>query len=244
MSKQVIDVIKKRLKENAPDMSDAQRQRMYKIINSDNPNFFAYRHKMADLEKIIKEILIEYRISYKEAVEVFKDLVKSNIHDENLAAYFYLNGFKKNFDDNTIEIFHDALFHYCDTWGLCDSSVIRIIGPYLGKNDALANKTIEKWSNSEEMWVRRASMVISLKIIMIKKDFEAKSVFDLAEKMLQYEDDYILKGVGWMLKTCSRYNPEVIIDYLYKNKDELPRLVLRYASEKLTKEERQKILKK
>ena len=144
---------------------------------------------MEDLEKIVKGILREIQISYEEAIEVFKNLVKSDIHDENLAAYFYMNGFKKDFDDTTIEVFHDALHQYCDCWALCDSSVIRIIGPFLGKNDILAKNTIEKWSNSEDMWIRRASMVILLKTIMMKKDFEANFVFNLAEKMLQYEDE-------------------------------------------------------
>ena len=59
-----------------------------------------------------------------------------------------------------------------------------------------------------------------------------------------FNEDYILKGVGWLLKTYTRYQPEVIIEYLNKNKKRLPRLILRYASEKLSKETRTELLKK
>ena len=124
--------------------------------------------------------------------------------------------------------------------------MIRIIGPFLGKkgNEELALKTIKKWSNSDEMWVRRASMVILLKLVMLRKDFDKDYVFSLVEKMNQTSEDYIQKGIGWMLKTCSNYKPDVIFNYLMENKIALSRLILRYASEKLTKEKRAEVLSK
>ena len=105
-------------------------------------------------------------------------------------------------------------------------------------------KEIDKWSESENLWVRRASLVILLKIIMMKKEFDEIYVFDFVEKMLKYTEDYIQKGIGWLLKTCSKYKPDVIYEYLMKNKTRFPRLILRYASEKLPKEKRALILKK
>ncbi len=88
-------------------------------------------------------------------------------------------------------------------------------------------------------------MVILLKITMIRKDFDETFVFELVEKMLKYsEANYVEKGIGWLLKTCSKYKPEVIIDYLSKNKKNLSKLILRYASEKLPKEKRAEILNK
>ena len=94
------------------------------------------------------------------------------------------------------------------------------------------------------MWIRRASMVILLKIVMLNKEFNGAYVFELVEKMLKYSDDYIQKGVGWLLKTCSNYDPDAIVNYLEKNKKRLSRLILRYASEKLPKETRTRILQK
>ncbi len=93
--------------------------------------------------------------------------------------------------------------------------------------------------------MKRASMVILLKITMMRKDFNEEYAFELVEKMLKYsEANYIEKGIGWLLKTCSKYKPAVIFDYLSKNKKILSRLILRYASEKLPKEKRAEILNK
>ncbi len=248
ISDNITNYIKEKLKKTAPSLTKDQIERRNKILNSDNPNFKGYGHKISEIEKILKDIKNEYQCAYKDAVDVFKNLIKSNTHEEKFAAVFFLNLFKKNFNKNTISIFHDEFKKYCDTWAICDSTMIRIIGPFLGKigNEDLAKKTIDDWSNSEDLWINRASMVILLKIIMLKKDYFVSEsyMFDLAEKMLQDNDDYILKGVGWLLKTYSKYNPEVITKYLNKNKKRLPRLVLRYASEKLPKETRQQILRK
>ena len=81
---------------------------------------------------------------------------------------------------------------------------------------------------------------------MLNKDFYVSKsyVFNLVEKMLQSNEDYIQKSIGWLLKTCSNYNQEDIVDYLKKNKKRMHRLILRYASEKLPKNVRSDLLKK
>ena len=105
--------------------------------------------------------------------------------------------------------------------------------------------SLNDWSESNNLWIKRASMVILLKITMMRKDFDVDYVFELVEKMLKYSEAiYIEKGIGWLLKTCSKYKPEVIADYLLANKITLSRLILRYASEKLPKENRAEILNK
>lgn len=244
MIQKIVLDIKSKLKENARTLTQDQKERMLKILNSSNPNFDTYALKLSEIEKIVRDIFNESKASYNDSIEIFKILLNSNIDDEKFAGFFFINRFKKKFNEQTIMMFHDALFDNCDTWALCDSSVIRVIGPYLAKNDDLAKKTIEKWSLSENLWIRRASMVILLKITSLKKDFERSYVFNLVEKMLSYDEDYIQKGIGWLLKTCSKFKPEIIYEYLKKNKNKLPRLILRYSSEKLPKEKREEILKK
>ena len=134
-----------------------------------------------------------------------------------------------------LNIIKEEYAKYCHTWSLCDSTCVRLIGPFLGKKgkETLALKTIDDWSNSDNLWIKRASMVILLKITMMRKDFDEDYVFELVEKKLKYsEENYIEKGIGWLLKTCSRYKPKVIFDYLITSKKNLSRLILRYASEK------------
>jgi 3-methyladenine DNA glycosylase AlkD len=234
------------LKNTAPKLTPEQIVRRNRILNSSNPNFFEYGHKLSDIEKITRNVNKKYQCNYKDALTICNNLVSSNVHEEKFSGILFLNHFKSNFNQATIDLFEYQLSNYCDTWAFCDSFCIRVIGPFLGKknNQQLAKKTINKWSNSENFWVRRASMVILLKIVMIEKEFNEVYVFELVEKMLNYTEDYIQKGIGWLLKTCSKFNPDSIFSYLMTNKERLPRLILRYSSEKLSNEKRKQILMK
>jgi len=246
MIEKLINEIKIYLKDNAPNLTEEQKSRMYKILNSSNPNFLGYGNKHSDIEKFVREIQNKYQPSYDEVFEIFKILIKSDVHDEKMAGIFLLNRFKKNFDKETIRMIQEIIPQTFDTWAITDTTMIRVIGPFLGKkgNEELAEKTIYKWSISDNIWIRRASLVILLKIVMMKKRFNEDYIFEFIEKMLKYPEDYIQKGIGWLLKTCSKFNPDLIFNYLMKNKERFPRLILRYASEKLPKEKRLLVLEK
>ncbi|MFW9939379.1 MAG: DNA alkylation repair protein [Candidatus Thorarchaeota archaeon] len=247
MKEKILLEIKEVLKRHSPNLMDEKKSRMYKIINPDTSNYIIYGIKIANIEKIIKDIDNKYKSSYSLAVEIFKDLSRSNIEEQKFAGLFYINRYKKFFDIKTINLFKIELLKHCHTWSYCDSTCIRVLGPFLGKkgNEALAKRTIDDWASKDNIWIRRASMVILLKIIMLKKTFNIDYVFNHINKMLNFIDqNYIEKAIGWLLKTCSKYKPEIIFDYLMLNKDVLSRLILRYASEKLPKDKRIQVLKK
>ena len=247
MIEKIINEIKTQLEENKPALEQEQKQRMYNIINPDIDDYEIFGIKTADTEKIVKRIHDKFDCTYNDATEIYRILSRYNIEEYKFAAFLFLNRFKKYFSGDTINVIHKAYFNHCHTWSVCDSTSIRVIGPFLAKkgNELLARKTIDEWSDSENLWIKRASMVILLKITMVHKDFEEEQVFNLVEKMFNHvEWNYIEKGIGWLLKTCSKYKPDLIMNYLIKNKEHLSRLILRYASEKLPKDKRVLVLKK
>jgi len=243
----IVKEISSLLVKNIPQLSEDQKERMYKILNPDISDYVIYGIRMPVIEKIVKSVHEKFNCSYDDAVEVFRKLTRTNVEEQKFAGFFFLNRFKKNFNEKIIDIIREEYAKNCHTWSHCDSTCVRLLGPYLGKkgNETLAIKTINLWSESNNLWIKRASMVILLKITMMRKDFDENYIFALVEKMLKSsEANYIEKGIGWLLKTCSRYKPEIIFDYLSKNKKNLSRLILRYASEKLPKEKRAEILNK
>ena len=243
----IVKEISNLLVKNIPQQSADQKDRMYRILNPDISDYVIYGVRMPEIERIVKSVHVKFNCRYDDAVEVFRKLTRTNVEELKFAGFFFLNRFKKYFNEGTVDLIRNEYAEHCHTWSHCDSTCVRLLGPFLGKkgNESLAKKTIDDWSESNNLWIKRASMVILLKITMMRKDFNEENVFGLVEKMLKYsEANYIEKGIGWLLKTCSKYKPEVIIDYLSKNKKILSRLILRYASEKLPKEKRAEILNK
>jgi 3-methyladenine DNA glycosylase AlkD len=243
----IVEKISSLLLKHIPQLSEVQKEKMYKIINPDISDYIIYGIRMSEIEKIVKLVHEKFDCSYDDSVEVFRKLTRTNVEEQKFAGFLFLNQFKKYFKEKIVEIIREEYAIHCHTWGHCDSMCVRLLGPFLGKKgyETLAKKTINEWSESKNLWIKRASMVILLKITTMRKDFDEKFVFELVEKMLKYpKANYIEKGIGWLLKTCSKYKPEVITEYLLKNNKSLSRLILRYASEKLPIEKRAEILNK
>ncbi len=124
----VVNEIKTHLKKNAPALTKDQKSRMYKILNPDNPNFIGYGNKHSNIEKMVREIHNNYQLSYQDSSEIFKYLIKSNVHDEKIAGLFLLNRSKKEFNKDTVKMIYDIIPKNFDTWAITDTTMIRIIG--------------------------------------------------------------------------------------------------------------------
>lgn len=247
MSEIIIDEIRKLIQKNKPDLNDQQKTRLYKIINPDIKDYKIYGIRVAVIDRIVKKVLFNFNCSFVDAIEIFRELISSNIEEEKITGFLFLNRFKKHFDEKTASLIRDEYVKHCHTWSVLDSTCIRVLGPFLAKkgNEKLSKQVIEDWSNSQNIWIKRGSMVILLKIFMLKKEIDMKFLSYLVEKLLIYSsENYIEKGIGWLIKTCSKIDPDQISDYLIKNKGKFTRLILRYGSEKLTKEKRAIILEK
>ena len=245
MIENVLNEIKEGLLNLAPELTEEKKSRMYKIINPDITEYKILGVKTADNEKLIRDIHKKYNLSYEMAKKVFQELCILNMEECKFAAFFFINRYKKKFDESILEFFRTEYFSHCHTWSTCDSCCIRVLGPFLAKDPQIARTTIDSWSKDPNYWIKRASLVLNLKIIMINKDFDETYVLKQVEQMLHFSSEpYIEKAIGWLLKTCTNYKPNVIIQYLSENKQKLSRLILRYASEKLTLEVKAKIIDK
>ena len=198
----IVEEISDLLVEKTPQLSEEQRERMYRILNPDISDYTIYGVRMPEIEKIVKLVHEKFDCNYDDAIVVFKKLTRTSTEELKFAGFFFLNRFKKHFNDEVIDIIREEYSKHCHTWSHCDSTGVRLLGPFLGKkgNEALAIQTINDWSESNNLWIKRASMVILLKITMMRKDFEEDYVFNLVENMLKYsEANYIEKGIGWLL---------------------------------------------
>ncbi len=184
MIESIINGITSLIIKKKPNLTEEQITRMYKILNPDISDYIIYGNRMPEIEKIVKSVHEKFDCSYDDAVEVFRKLTRTNVEEHKFAGFFFLNRFKKYFNAKIIDIIREEYSEHCHTWSHCDSTCVRLLGPFLGKkgNDALAMKTIIEWSNSNNLWIKRASMVILLKITMMRKDFNEEYVFELVEK--------------------------------------------------------------
>jgi 3-methyladenine DNA glycosylase AlkD len=186
-----------------------------------------------DIRRIAKKFSQE--ISLQELTE----LIRNPIHEVRLCALIILvNKYNKEEPDR---IYHYYLKHLnsVNNWDLVDTSAPHIIGDYLYKNPE-KSKILFEFSSSENLWVRRISIVSTFAFI---KNNEFNTTLEITKLLLNDNHDLIHKAVGWMLREIYKRDEGLIKRFLRQNYAQIPRTTLRYAIERMDKEERLLYLK-
>lgn len=174
-------------------------------------------------------------------VEVQK-LLQSPIHEARVGAVSIMDfqaRHKKTSEERKKELFNLYIkgHKYINTWDLVDRSAIWVVGSYLfdKKRDVLY-----KLAKSKKMAERRTAIVSTLFFIG-KGDVD--DAFKLAELMLFDKEDLIHKANGWALRFAGDKDKKRLTKFLDKYAATMPRVTLRYATEKFDKQLREHYLK-
>ncbi len=169
-------------------------------------------------------------------------LLRSKIHEERLLALFILvDKFKKGSDEERKNIFDFYLnnTHHINNWDLVDSSADKIVGEYLINKD---REILLKLATSKDLWERRIAIMATYQFI--KKNSESEWTLKIAEILVRDPHDLIQKAVGWMLREVGKRCSEMVEEeFLKKHLRQMPRTMLRYATERFPKDKRQSYLK-
>lgn len=122
-----------------------------------------------------------------------------------------------------------------NNWDLVDSSAQKILGPYLWETDQ--RELLYELADSGHLWSERVSVIATQ--FFIKNDAFEDTV-KLSRKFLSHDHDLMHKACGWMLREAGKKDVSVLREFLAVHHTEMPRTMLRYAIEKLDKEERQR----
>ncbi len=174
-------------------------------------------------------------------ISELQQLLKSESHECRLCALLILiEQFRKSKDADREKIyeFYLANSRYVNNWDLVDLSCYHIVGEYLSDKD---RSRLYELAESELLWDQRIAVVSTMAFIR-KNDF--KDILSLSEKLLNHKHDLMHKACGWMLREAGKRDEDVLKSFLDKHHKVMPRTMLRYSIEKLTKEERAHYMKK
>lgn len=167
-----------------------------------------------------------------------KKLALGKFHEERFAAVAILVlQFKKaKLPADRQEIF-DLYLGLLDlgrvnNWDLIDASA-----PYLGNQLVGSNPMplLLELADSGDLWKQRASIMLTFALI---REFELEPTFAIVEHLIDHEHDLIHKAAGWMLREAGKKDLRALRVFLEKHAATMPRTMLRYAIEKMSKEER------
>lgn len=180
------------------------------------------------------------------AQDELANLAKSKYHEERLTALVILNHkyAKARDDSERIELFEFWLMlvktNKVNNWDLIDASA-PYMGEILTRHLGYGAPFLRALAKSENLWERRASIILTFPLIRIGKHGPTLA---MAKEALTDEHHLIHKAAGWMLREVGKRDKDLLTDFLVKYKSKMPRTMLRYAIEKYPEKQRKAFLAK
>jgi len=185
---------------------------------------------------ILRKRVREFRnVSYKEILGLFH----SPYHEERLFALLLLvDRFERSDGSERLKIYQLYLSYtrYINNWDLVDSSASQIVGTYLIDKD---RQPLYELAGSSSLWERRISIIATFSFI---RNHDFLDALNIADILVNDEQDLIHKAVGWMLREVGNRDPEVEKEFLKSRYRDMPRTMLRYAIERFPEPERKRYL--
>jgi 3-methyladenine DNA glycosylase AlkD len=166
-------------------------------------------------------------------------LWESEMNEEGALVCYVYRRFAKTCGAREFRMFTRWLDRYVDNWGLTDGVSLWLLGASIANDPSLIGK-LDPWTRSKNRWKRRAAAV-SL-VPSAKCGLHTREIFRIAQPLIPDDDDMVRKGVGWLLKETYPKKSAETIRFLLPWRERAPRLILRYAAEKMTAEDRVRIL--
>ncbi len=96
-------------------------------------------------------------------------------------------------------------------WDSVDTIAKNILGEYLLEFPTEIQAVMERFSNSENMWLNRSALLFQL-------GYKHKTNFELlqseCEKHKNSNAFFIQKAIGWSLREYAKTNPQIVINYV------------------------------
>lgn len=194
----------------------------YKFINESQIDYFI-RSKYHDYRRFAVFSIIN-KVSI-----LYKTVVKDKKNKQNLKKI------------NNLFDFFESHIKYINNWDLTDVAGPNILAYNLFiLSPKLRKKKIYKYLNDKNFWIKRIGIVSMLAFV---RGNDCSLAIDVCDYTL-YEDFHLFqKATGWVLREIYKKEPDFVVDYLAKKNKvkKLPSILLSYACEKMTIQEKEKV---
>lgn len=157
-------------------------------------------------------------------------LMHSDYHEARLLALLFLvDRFDKGDDvtkSNVVDLYLRNM-QFINNWDLVDISAYKIIGKYYDPADEI----FWQLAHSKNVWQNRIAMVATFNFIKQKK---FSLTLKLAKFFIKHNHHLIHKATGWMLREIGKQDTEILLSFLKKYHQNMPKIMLYYACERLS----------
>ena len=171
------------------------------------------------------------------------ELAKSQYHEERFTAVVILvNQFKKQKTELDKKKYFDFYLDLIRSGAVNNWDLVDVSAPYLGEYLVSlpdAGKLLNKLARSKNLWEQRTSVMLTWPLI--RRSHSALTL-EIVKYLIDHPHDLIHKACGWMLREVGKRDISGLNAFLADNAAAMPRVMLRYAIERMPEKDRKKWL--
>ncbi len=172
-------------------------------------------------------------LSLRIMLDTIPDIIKTGKYEEISIAMLIVKKYHKEFSKETFRQIALWYKYGINNWAHADTLGMIILPVFLQKE--IINVTdFAGWLKSQNKFQRRSVPVTLIKILKMHQDI--KELFAFIECLMTDPEREVHQGTGWFLREAWKKYPAETEEFLTKWKDEAPRLIYQYATEKMTPE--------
>jgi 3-methyladenine DNA glycosylase AlkD len=177
--------------------------------------FSFYGIKTTERRAVFLELL---KLNHQEITENYREIALDLVNKEYRELHYcgieiLIKNLKKNYHKDDIKLIENFLVTN-SWWDSVDTIAKYLLGQYLIEFPKETEKVIERFSNSDNMWLNRSAIIFQLGY---KKNTNYELLFSECQKHSQSKEFFIQKAIGWALREYGNVNPALIINFVNSN---------------------------
>lgn len=167
-------------------------------------------------------------------------LVKDGKYEEVFFAIWFAGRFHKELTLKTLDRFHQWIDVGVKNWAHSDVLSGEILSSFL-TNNIVSLDAFADWRKSKNKWHRRAVPVTMIK--HLKNEPPIQTLLDFIDPLMMDEEKVVRQGLGWFLREAWKKYSKPVEKFLLKWKDKCGRLIIQYATEKMSPKDKERFRK-
>ena len=214
-------------------VANADAERLHKSQRFFKEEFVGYGLTAPQVYSKVKEMLKIGDFDLKAIQEAAPVLMKDRMFEEISMGLLLLDGLWKQFAPETFQTINNWFSFSITNWAHADTLGMLILPKFLDKKIVEMND-FRSWLDSPFKFQRRCVPVTLIK--HMKKTRQVMPSILFVEKLMADPEREVHQGTGWFLREAWKISPAEVETFLEKWKDTTPRLIIQYACEKMTPE--------
>jgi 3-methyladenine DNA glycosylase AlkD len=194
---------------------------------------------VSDTREEVNRIAAGLALDHDQLIELTSELWSKPVFERRLAAIMFLQRSPRHLSVADVPLL-ERLVRESRTWALVDYLAVDVLGRLVESDTAGLTPIMDRWAIDDDFWVRRASLLAELR--PIRRGAALDRFIGRAEPMLEENEFFIRKAIGWVLREAGRRRPDEVAAWLAPRTHRASGVTMREAVKYLAEADRERLM--